>query len=556
MLQRIWGAVKAQCWGRYRLALGFALAVAFAAPPLQAQFIYGDIYDFSCNGDSPCEPNDVVELAQGLDGNLYGTTLFGGAHNFGIIFMVTPSGSYTDLWDFDGVTGEYPTGGLTLASDGNFYGVAPNGGAYNSGTVFRFTPPNSVTVLHDFNGSDGWEPEGPPVQGPDGNLYGVTFSGNVYSIALANGSFTPLGQGEPNGVYAPLYLASDGNFYGTSSVGGTYNMGTVFRVTPPNGTIQVIYNFTGGTDGYDPVSPVVQFSNGYLYGTTLHTSAGNPGVIYRLTLSGKIKLVYTFSLQGSDYTNVDGADPEAGLLFASDGYMYGVTSSGGSNAFGTIYQYKPGSSFTKLWDFSAGALLGFNHANNLTQHTNGSFYGVTLALGSEKGGNVYSFTAQTPLSQILKVAGPIFVLPGGPVEILGNSLTQVSNVNFGAVPASFRIGSDTQLLATVPFAAVDGMISAIYNTGLQVQTVSAAHILPLITSIDPLSGPVGTQVTISGGGFTGATRVAFGGISATSYTVLSPSMIQATVPSGFTKGKVAVKTRNGKSFSTQKFVVQ
>jgi uncharacterized repeat protein (TIGR03803 family) len=557
MLQTIGGTVQAQRSANYRAALACMLLIAFAAAPLHAQFTYWDWYDFNCNSGLPCEPNDIAELSQGLDGNLYGTTLFGGAHNFGTIFMMTPTGGYTNLWDFDGVTGEYPTGGLTLASDGNFYGIAPWGGTFNFGTLFRFTPPNSVTVLHDFTGGlDGWNPNAPPVQGPDGNLYGMTFSGNGYSITLTNGSFTSLSQGEPNGVYAPLYLASDGNFYGASSLGGTYNLGTLFRMTP-NGSIEVLYNFSGGTDGSKPVSPVVQFSNGYLYGTTLETNIGNPGVVFRLTLSGKIQTVHTFSPLGSGSTNADGASPQAGLLVASDGYMYGVTSAGGAYGFGTIYQYKPGAAFTKLFDLSAvpGALLGFNYATNLTQHTNGSFYGVTSELGSEGGGNFYALTAPS-LSQILKVAGPIFVLPGGPVEIRGNNLTQVSNINFGAVAASFRIGSDTQLLATVPFAAVDAAISAIYVTGLQVQTVSAVHILPLITAIDPLSGPVGTVVTVSGGGFNGATKVTFGGVNATSFTVMSPTTIQATVPSGFTKGKVTVKTRNGKSTSTQRFVVQ
>lgn len=554
---RMLDTLKAKWGGGLRLAMAGIFVMAFAAAPLHAQFTYWDWYDFNCNADLPCEPNDIAELAQGLDGNLYGTTLFGGAHNFGTIFVMTPTGGYTNLWDFDGVTGEYPTGGLTLASDGTFYGVAPRGGAFNSGTVFRFTPPSSVTVLHDFDGSDGWNPQSPPVQGPDGNLYGMTVSGNGYGISLANGSFTALSQGEPNGVYAPLYLASDGNFYGASSLGGTYNLGTVFRMSPPNGAINVIYNFSGGTDGSKPVSPVVQFSNGYLYGTTPETQIGNPGVIYRVTLSGKFQNVHSFSPLGSGSTNADGASPQAGLLVASDGYMYGVTSAGGTYGFGTIYQYKPGSPFTKLFDLSAvpGALLGINYATNLTQHTNGSFYGVTSELGSEGGGNFYALTAPN-LSQILKVAGPIFVLPGGPVEIRGNNLTQVSNINFGAIAASFRIGSDTQLLATVPFAAVDAAISAMYVTGLQVETVSSVHILPLITSIDPLSGPVGTVVTVSGGGFNGATRVAFGAVNATSFTVVSPTTIQATVPSGFTKGKVTVKTRNGKSTSTQRFVVQ
>ncbi|HET9309470.1 MAG TPA: choice-of-anchor tandem repeat GloVer-containing protein, partial [Candidatus Sulfotelmatobacter sp.] len=502
-------------------------------------------------------PYDLAQLAQGLDGNLYGTTTSGGTHAFGTIFMVTPLGAYTDLWEFDGVTGETPVGGLTLASDGNFYGTAGFGGTFNCGTVFRFTPPSTLTVLHAFNcSSDGQYPAVPPIQGADGNLYGVTNSGNVYSVALANGSFTALSQA-PQTVYAPLYLASDGNLYGTSAYGGDFNSGTVFRVSTPGGAIKVLHSFNG-TDGYNPDAPVVQGSDGYLYGTTLTTNTSiPPGLIYKMSLSGKLVVVHSFGQFTSGWINPDGASPTAGLLAASDGNFYGVTNTGGANGFGTIYQLKSGTNFTKLLDLNgaANANPGFDNNTGLIQHSNGSLFGVTSELGAYAEGNFYALTALN-FSQILKVAGPIFVLPGGPVQILGNSLTQVSNINFGAVAASFRIGSDTQLLATVPFAAVDAAISAIYNTGLQVQTVSAVHILPLITSIDPLSGPVGTQVTISGGGFTGATRVAFGGVSATSYTVVSPSMIQATVPSGFTKGKVAVKTRNGKSFSTQKFVVQ
>ena len=549
--------LKAKWGGGLRLAIAGAFVIAFMAAPLHAQFTYWDRYDFTCDAGLGCAPNDFAQLAQGLDGNLYGTTFSGGTHAFGTIFTVTPLGAYTDLWEFDGVTGENPMGGLTLASDGNFYGTANFGGTFNCGTVFRFTPPSTLTVLHAFNcSSDGQYPAVPPVQGADGNLYGVTNSGTVYSVALANGTFTALSQA-PTNVFAPLFLASDGNLYGTSAFGGDFNLGTVFRVSTPGGAIKVLHSFNG-TDGYNPDAPVVQGSDGNLYGTTLSTNTSNPpGLIYKMSLTGKLVVVHNFGQFTSQWVNPDGAFPQAGLLAASDGNFYGVTGSGGANGFGTIYQLKSGGNFTKILDFTAPANAnpGVSTNTGLLQHSNGSLFGVTSELGSYAQGNFYALTALN-FSQILKVAGPIFVLPGGPVQILGNSLTQVANVNFGAVAASFRIGSDTQLLATVPFAAVDAAIIAVYNTGLQVQTLSSVHILPLITTIDPLSGPVGTVVTISGGGFHGATRVAFAGVNATSFTVVSPTTIQATVPSGFTKGKVTVKTRNGKSTSTQKFVVQ
>jgi uncharacterized repeat protein (TIGR03803 family) len=124
-VRKILGALKTRWDGKWQRAIAGAFVIAFMAAPLHAQFTYWDRYDFSCACSLPCEPHDIAELAQGLDGNLYGTTIFGGAHDFGIIFMVTPTGSYTDLWDFDGVTGEGPLGGLTLAPDGNFYGSLP-----------------------------------------------------------------------------------------------------------------------------------------------------------------------------------------------------------------------------------------------------------------------------------------------------------------------------------------------------------------------------------------------------------------------------------------------
>ena len=532
-----------------KLAMVLAFGV-FAATPAIAQFTYVDRYDFSFNSGSI--PFDIAQLAQGTDGNLYGTTEQGGAHNFGTIFSLTPTGVYTDLWDFDGVTGENTLGGLTLASDGNFYGVATGGGTFNYGTVFRFTPPNSVTVLHHFTGStDGWNPYAPPVQGSDGNLYGVTSSGTVYTITLPSGTFTALSQGTPTGVYAPLYLASDGNLYGTSADGGDFGLGTVFRVKTPSGAIKVMSSFFGPPDGQNPYAPVVQFSDGFLYGTTSQVTNGG-GTIYRISLAGKMSTEYEFSAVVNN-TNTDGASPYAGLLYASDGYMYGVTSAGGSNGGGTIYQFKPGTSPTKLFDFSAPPLLA-NYATNLMQHTNGSFFGVASTLGSGNG-TFYNLT-QPNLLQILQIAGPIFVLPGGPVQILGNGLTRVVSLNFAIVPAVFRAISDTQLTATVPMSALDGVIGGSYDTGLPIATVSSVHILPLIQTLDPLSGPAGTLVTITGGGFTGATKVKFNGVAATEYTVVSATMIQATVPSGATKGKVTVKTPNGKATSTQKFVVK
>jgi uncharacterized repeat protein (TIGR03803 family) len=551
---RILDVIEAKWTTAPRLVLAAALLVAFAATPLHAQYSYTDWYDFQNCGALGCAPLDLGRLTQGSDGNLYGTTLSGGSHAFGTIFVVTPTGTYNDLWEFDGVSGESPYGGLTLASDGNFYGAAAAGGSFNDGTVFRFTPPGTVTVIHNFNGTDGINPTVPPVQGKDGNLYGVTLSGTTYTITMPAGTFKQLPQNSPPTVYAPLFLASDGNLYGVSAYGGTNNDGTVFRMTTPGGAINVIHNFNG-SDGINPVGPLTQGSDGYLYGTALSGGANNAGADFKMTLAGKKMQTFSFdALSGT--TNNDGAGPQAGLLAASDGYLYGVNQSGGANGFGTIYQISVALKFTKLFDFTAsvGPVTGQLAATTLMQHTNGSLYGLTQEGGAAGDGNFYGLTAIN-FREILTVIGPIFVKPGVPVQILGNNLTHVIQVNFGAVQAQFQTNSDTLLTATVPFAALDGPVSAIFDTGLEFQTQSAVHILPVILSLDPLSGPVGTPVNISGGGFTGATKVTFGGVRTGNFIVVTPSQIQATVPTGAKTGKVAVTTPNGSATSTQKFTV-
>jgi len=141
------------------------------------------------------------------------------------------------------------------------------------------------------------------------------------------------------------------------------------------------------------------------------------------------------------------------------------------------------------------------------------------------------------------------------VQILGSELTQAIEVTFAGVQAQFQPGTDTYLTSQVPEAAVDGPITVTLATGLQLQGQVTIHILPMITNLDPGSGPVGTEVGIVGGGFAGATKVTFGGVNATSFRVVSPNMIQASVPTGAKTGKVKVVTPDGTATSKQKFVV-
>src|ERR1017187_409046 len=250
-------------------------------------------------------PNDGAQpqagLVQGSDGNFYGTTAGGGTNSCycGTVFRISPSGTYTSLYSFGGSPndGANPEAGLVQGSDGNFYGTTYDGGSTNCstiygagcGTVFRISPSGTETTLYSFGSSptDGVNPQAGLVQGSDGNFYGTTFAGGVTSTNCEycygygtvfrispSGTFTSLysfGNSPTDGFepQAGLVQGSDGNFYGTTSGGGTYGGGIVFRISP-SGSYTNLYSFGGSpNDGSDPVAGLVQGSDGNFYGTTL-----------------------------------------------------------------------------------------------------------------------------------------------------------------------------------------------------------------------------------------------------------------------------------------------
>src|SRR5690349_14132665 len=173
------------------------VAVAIGVAPAYGQ-TYSDIYNFGSKSNDGSSPSYAGIIAQGRDGNLYTTTPLGGAiGNNGAVVKITPAGTETILYSFDGTHGSGPAGGLTLGTDGNFYGTAYTGGSSCCGTIFKITPAGVITVLYNFTGgSDGAHPNAPPIQGVDGNWYGTTTAGGtgfgtVYKLT-ASGTFTPL----------------------------------------------------------------------------------------------------------------------------------------------------------------------------------------------------------------------------------------------------------------------------------------------------------------------------------------------------------------------------
>ncbi|HXJ93875.1 MAG TPA: choice-of-anchor tandem repeat GloVer-containing protein [Terriglobia bacterium] len=273
------------------------------------------LYSFCAQSGCLDGGNPESALVQGNEGNLYGTAIDGGANGYGTIFRIAPSGTLTTLYSFcseagcpDGVT---PWGGLAQGTDGNFYGTTLNGGDNGYGTVFKVTPSGTLTTLHEFcsqiNCPDGANPRGTMVQGVDGNFYGTTFYGGatgygtVFSITRT-GTLTTLysfcsqsGCADGAEPYAGLVQGTDGNFYGTTWQGGIGNCaevgcGTIFKTTP-SGMLTTLYAFCSQKscpDGDLPEAALTQDTDGNFYGTTANGGTatvcpGGCGTIFRLS---------------------------------------------------------------------------------------------------------------------------------------------------------------------------------------------------------------------------------------------------------------------------------
>jgi uncharacterized repeat protein (TIGR03803 family) len=235
-------------------------------------------------------------LVPATNGDLYGTTLFGGASNAcsggcGVAFKITLTGTLTTLHSFDSTDGDAPRA-LVRATDGNFYGTATQGGTNGGGTVFKITPSGKLTTLYNFCSqsgcTDGANPIAGLVQATDGNFYGTATQGgaNGYGTVFKitpSGKLTTLDSFGPYGFpEATLVLATDGNFYGTTSSGGAAGDGTIFKITP-SGKLTTLHTFDGA-DGEFTAAALVQDTNGKFYGTAPGGGANGDGTVFSLSV--------------------------------------------------------------------------------------------------------------------------------------------------------------------------------------------------------------------------------------------------------------------------------
>jgi uncharacterized repeat protein (TIGR03803 family) len=438
---------------RYAVAT-LILAIAVVGTVAHAQVFYTDLYDLGTHSGDPISPQYAGVIAQGRDGNLYSSAL-GGTDGGGAMFKVTPGGELTVQYSFD-YEDEAPFSGLTLGTDGSFYGGTNNGGSFHLGTVFKITPSGTLTVLHNFDEEDGSTVYSPPIQGTDGNFYGTTFAGGSYNGGTVykmtpSGQLTTLHQfNDPytRGIWptAPLVQGTDENFYGTTNVGGIYEDGVVFKITPA-GKFTVLHTFDG-THGARPYGPLVQGSDGNFYGTTFEGGDSNYGVVFMITPKGKFSVLH--NINGT----TDGMYPYAGLVQANDGNFYG-TNSQGPTGF-AIFRISPRQHYDYSVLYTSEPTEGFDSEVTLVQHTNGILYGETMGGGTAHQGTFFSlYVGLKPFVSLVSISGRV----GKTIEILGQRFKGTTDVSFNGTPATFKVVSDTYLTANVPSGATTGFVT-------------------------------------------------------------------------------------------------
>jgi uncharacterized repeat protein (TIGR03803 family) len=375
----------------------------------------------SLDGSNPVQPP-----IQGSDGNFYGTTFRGGTNNDGGVYMMTPQGTLTTLYSFQGFDGFGPRG-LLFETNGLFYGTTQQGGAnitvsdFCCGTVFTITSQGTFNSLFSFSETGGETTDSGLVPTGDGAFYGTSYGGgtsnNDFDETNAADSFGDGVQNPPGTVYRitaqgtlttihsfsgadganpgkEAVVGIDGNLYGTTLFGGADNAGTIFTISS-DGTFTLLYSFTDGEDGAHPKSQLLQGPDGDFYGTTLdgggkvgmkQCNQFGCGTVFKITPQGTLTTLHDFS-----------GDPEpshlGSLTLGTDGNYYGTSYTGGKFQLGTVYMITPQGSVITLHSFDGTD--GSLPIGGLTLASDGSFYGATTAGGSDNQGVVFRVVVDT-----------------------------------------------------------------------------------------------------------------------------------------------------------------
>jgi uncharacterized repeat protein (TIGR03803 family) len=338
------------------------------SPTSDGRWSYSLLYTLTISQGSAVEPSLTLDSA----GNLYGTSINGGAHDFGSVFELSPDPTTSEFWtltvlhSFDPFVndGSAPWDKVILDKLGDVFGTTRDMGANGGGIVFRLTPGTrgkwTESILHDFPATahDGGQSYAELIEDGTGNLYGTTSGGGTRNGDGTVFELTRTASGwketllhsfqGPDGS-APitgLVFDAKGNLYGTTQEGGAHSEGTVFQLTPLGDgrwTHTILYDFPDFQNGAGPVSTLAFDKAGNLYGTAaggIETCSGGCGVVYKLAPGSKDKWTYSVLHRFTD--KGDGAEPNGAVIFDKTGkHLYGTAIFGGTYNQGVVYEITP-----------------------------------------------------------------------------------------------------------------------------------------------------------------------------------------------------------------------
>jgi uncharacterized repeat protein (TIGR03803 family) len=457
----LWALGFAALWPALTVAAGGS---ALAAP---AETV---LYSFTGGSDGAIPQAGLIADSSG---NLYGTTNASGAFFSGVVFKLAPNRIETVLHAFTGGgDGANPQAGLISDGSGNLYGTTAKGGPSGNGVVFKLSPGGTYTVLHSFTGSDGGTPEASLIADSSGNLYGTTEAGGPPAQSCGGLGCGVVFKLSPGGTYtvlhsfaggsidganpaAGLIADSKGNLYGTTAKGGPSGNGVVFKLGP-DGTETVLHAFTG-SDGANPEALLAD-SKGNLYGTTISGGGSGAGVVFKLSPGGTYTVLQAFCSISSSGCN-EGTNPTAGLTADSSGNLYGTTSSGGPSFEGTVFKLSDGT-YTVLYSFTGGS-DGANPQAGLIADSKGNLYGTTNGGGASGNGTVFELAGRIPFAAFSPTLMINFgTTPDTDAFSLKSSFTlgsASSGINPLGEAVTFQIGT---LITTIPAGSFRGTVTS------------------------------------------------------------------------------------------------
>jgi len=429
--------------------------------------------------DSSGGVNPIGNLIQASNGLLYGVAQNGGSLQKGTIYTMDPAtNTYSNVGNFDGVNGQYPSTSLVQASNGLLYGKCQVPGNYNIGyawgKIFSFNPvTHKITYLSSFEGINSTYPGGSLFQASDGMLYGMSVFKGIwdygtlfrYDIALDTliilENFDSLTIGA--NPWGTLMQASNGLLYGMTKNGGAHNWGNIFSFDLSYDSLAVLYEFTG-LHGLNPDGTLIEVSNGLLYGVLQGSvDTDTSGNIFSFDpITNFYKPLYAFHFSQCGH-------PWGSLIQSSNGWLYGMTYYGGADTSGVIFKYNPAdSAYQNIYEFDT--LHGEHPRGDLVQASNGKLYGITSYGGSANNGVVFNLDTATNTYADIYDFHPVIDgrNPNGDLFLASNGLMYGMTYNGGLYNLGTLFSIDPQNNSYTSLFNFDG-INGKYPSGNLVQ---------------------------------------------------------------------------------------